>query len=196
MNTLLCAVSGVLSAVLITGACQAIAQQQRSVEMPAQIVDALVAEDETLRKCIESDGGVRETFKTTAISLDRDSSPEIMVRGISPCACGPKRCVNRIYRTIAGGYELLFKADYAQEIELRKYYENGYRNLWAAVYSHGSFTSVLYEYKYDGKQYRWDNCAMRFYIYAETRKGVPFSGRVRYHSRPQISAVGCDPLRP
>jgi hypothetical protein len=180
-------------AVLIIGNCQVFAQQRRSVEMPEQINDALVHEDGSVRKCIEVNGGVNRTFRTEAVNLNQDSFSEIMVHGISPCVCGPKKCVNRIYQKTGTGYELLFKADYAQEIELRKYYANGYRNLWAAVYMYGSFTSVLYEYKYDGKQYRWDNCAMRFYVYAEFVKGVPFSGRVRYHSRPQISAVGCDP---
>ena len=152
-----------------------------------------MSEDATVRKCVE-ENGVRKTFKTEWIDLSKDSSSEMMIRGISPCVCGPRKCVNRIYRTTENGYELLFKADYAQEIEPLKYYTNGYRNLWAAVYTHGPLTSMLYEYHYDGKQYRWAYCAMRMYMYTKRHKGLV--GPYRYHSRPAISMVGCDPLNP
>jgi hypothetical protein len=85
MNVLLRAVLGVLSAVLIIGNCQVIAQQRRSIEMPEQIKAALADEDELVRKCVEVNGGVKRTFRTEAVNLNRDSSSEIMVRGISPC---------------------------------------------------------------------------------------------------------------
>jgi hypothetical protein len=37
---------------------------------------------------------------------------------------------------------------------------------------------------------------MRFYYYSETVNGKPFSGRVRYHDKPSISWVGCNPINP
>jgi hypothetical protein len=185
-----------LTALILLGSSQAIAQKRRVVDMPDQILQALTSEDESVQKCINSIGNVRKIFKTEQVDLSKDSSSEIMVRGISPCVCGPKKCINRIYQKEKDRYELLFKADYAQEIELQKDYKNGYRNIWAAVYVYGSFTSVLYEYQYNGKQYEWDHCLMRFYIYSETRNGVPFSGRVRYHPRESISWVGCYPDNP
>ena len=193
MSIVLRSVWGVLSAALILGNCQAAAQHRRSVEMPEQIVKSLASEDEMVRKCVEGNG-VRKTFKAEWVDLSKDDSSEMMVRGISPCVCGPRKCVNRVYRKTENGYELLFKADYAQEIEPLKYYTNGYRNLWAAVYTHGPLTSVLYEYHYDGEQYRWAYCAMRFYMYTKWHKGV--AGPYRYHSRPSISMVGCDPRNP
>ncbi len=194
MTTLLRA-AGILSVMSILGNSQAVAQYRRTIEIPKQIVGALVNEDESVQKCIESSGGANKTFTTESVNLDKDKTSEIMVRATSPCVCAPKKCLNRIYRKTENGYELLFKADYAREIELQKYYTYGHRSLWAAVtYQSDRLTSVLYEYQYDGKQYQWDHCLMRFYVFADWRKGV--RGRVRYHSRPQISYVGCDPNNP
>jgi len=164
--------------------------------MPKQIIEALVTENQSVQECIDQSGGVKKTFKAESVDISKDKSSEIMVRAIAPCVCGPMKCINRLYRQTESGYELLLKADFGQEIEPQTLYTNGYRNLWAAVYMYREHTSVLYEYQYDGKQYRWDHCEMRFYVYSETKDGKPFSGRVRYHSSPSISWVGCDPNNP
>jgi len=177
------------------GASHTFAQKRRTVELPDQILESLSKEDETVRKCVADSRHVNRVFKTEAIDLSKDSTA-IMVRGISSCVCGPRKCVNRIYRPVGNGYELLLNADFAQEIEPHQLYTNGYRNLKAAVYVYHSYTSVLFEYQWDGKQYNWNHCEMRFYYHSETVKGVPFSGRVRYHKTPSQSWVGCNPLNP
>jgi hypothetical protein len=177
------------------GASNTFAQKRRTVEMPEQILESLTKEDERVRKCVDDSGSVGRVFKTEAIDLSKDSAA-IMVRGISSCVCGPRKCVNRIYRPAGNGYELLLNADFAQEIEPQTLYTNGYRNLWAAVYVYRSFTSVLYEYQWDGKQYKWDHCVWRNYYYAEHVNGGFFNGRVRLHQKPEMSWVGCNPLNP
>lgn len=185
-----------LAATLIVGTYSASAQKRNTVEMPNQIVHALVREDESVKSCIESSGGVSQTFRAESIDLSKaESTDEIVVRGISPCVCGPRRCINRIYRKEASVYSPLFKADYAQEIELRREdYTNGYRNLYPAVYMFSAFTSVLYAYQYDGHEYKWDHCEMRFYVYGKWNRGK--QGPVRYHQSPEISWVGCNPVNP
>lgn len=153
-------------------------------------------EDPAIEECMAKSGGPGRTFEIRKIELGKDKSKAVVVRGISPCVCGPRKCLNRIYRPNGDRVELLLNADFAQQIEPQDLYTNGYRNLWAAVYVYHSFTSVLYEYQFDGKQYRWDHCVMRFYYYSETVKGKPFTGRVRYHDKPSISWVGCNHSNP
>jgi hypothetical protein len=185
-----------LAVAVVWGSYSASGQNRHSVKLPNQIIDALVSEDESIKSCIGSSGGAARTFKAESIDLSKaESTDEIIVRGVSPCVCGPRRCINRIYQKEVSGYSLLFKADYAQEIELRpEEYTNGYRNLYPAVYVYSAFTSVLYVYQYDGREYKWDHCEMRFYVYGKWHKGK--QGPLRYHRRPQISWVGCYPLDP
>jgi hypothetical protein len=196
MKTLMCQTLCLLAVTLGLGSYSAQGQNRDSVKLPKQIIDALVSEDESVKSCVESSGGIARTFKAESIDLSKaESTGEIMVRGISPCVCGPRRCINRIYRKDATGYSPLFKADYAHEIELRREdYTNGYRNLYPAVYMYSAFTSVLYVYQYDGREYKWDHCEMRFYVYGKWNKGK--QGPRRYHQRPEISWVGCNPINP
>jgi hypothetical protein len=196
VGTFLRAAAIVSLVTLLLGTGQVFSQGRSRVETRDQILELLVKEDKALQECVEKSGGPGRTFKIEQLDLNRDKSKEIMVRGISPCVCGPRRCLNRIYRQDGARLELLLSADFAQQIEPQDLYTNGYRNLWAAVYMYHSFTSVLYEYQYDGKQYKWDHCVMRFYYYSEKVKGVHFSGRVRYHEKPSISWVGCNSLNP
>jgi len=189
--------TGLISFVIIVlAASQAFPQSPGRIETRDQIIELLLKENPTIQECIDRSGGPEKTFKIKPLDLNKDKSREIMLQGIAPCVCGPRRCLNRIYRQDANLLDLLLKADFAQEIEPQKVYSNGYRNLWAAVYMYHSFTSVLYEYQYDGKQYRWDHCLMRFFYYSETVNGKPFSGRVRYHTDQSISWVGCNPNDP
>ena len=181
--------------VLLLGANEAFPQSPR-IETRDQIIELLLKDYPAIQECIDKSGGPERTFKIEPLDLSKAKSPEIMVQGIAPCVCGPRKCLNRIYQQDTDRLDLLLNADFAQEFEPQKLYTNGYRNLWAAVHVFHSFTSVLFEYHYDGKQYRWDHCVMRFFYYAETRNGVPFSGRVRYHVRPSISWVGCNPNDP
>jgi len=182
--------------VLVLGAIEAFSQSPRAIETRDQIIGLLLKEKPAIQECIDKSGGPEKTFKIKPLDLNKDKSPEIMVQGIAPCVCGPRRCLNRIYRQDANRLDLLLNADSSQEIEPQKLYTNGSRNLWAAVYVYHSFTSVLFEYQYDGKKYRWDHCLMRFFYYSETVNGVPFSGRVRYHTDQSISWVGCNPNDP
>jgi hypothetical protein len=186
----------VISLVILVLSTGQVFSQGRSGVDRDQVLELLVKEDKAIQDCVEKSGGPGRTFKIEQPDLSKDKSKEIMVRGISPCVCGPRRCLNRIYRQDGNRLELLFSADFAQQIEPQKVYTNGYRNLWAATHVYHSFTSVLFEYQYDGKQYKWDHCVMRFYYHAEKKNGVHFSGRVRYHDKPSISRVGCDPLNP
>jgi hypothetical protein len=190
----MCKVIGLALVVFVLGNNQSIAQQRRAIEMPQDILTELLRSDVSVSDCIDRSGGVNRTFKVEQIDVSRNDPPAIMVRGISPCVCSAKRCLNRIYRQTEDGFKLLFQADYAQEIEVQKDYTNSYRNLWAAVYVYSSFTSVLYEYRYDGQGYKWDHCLMRFYVYSGWKKGQ--SEPVRYHQRPEISWVGCNPNNP
>ena len=181
---------------LLLSATQVFSHGRARVETRDQILELLVKEDRAIQECVAKSDGPDRTFKIEDVELSRDEPKAIMVRGISPCVCGPRRCINRIYRQDGDRLELLLSADFAQQIEPQKLYTNGYRNLWAAVYVYHSFTSVLFEYQYDGKQYKWDHCVMRFYYHAEKKNGVHFSGRVRYHDTPAISWVGCNPINP
>jgi hypothetical protein len=193
MRSLLRAAVCVSLTVFLAGS-QALAQKRRTVEIPNQILQ-LLKQDEPVRKCLDASERVDRVFKTETIDLSKDSTA-IMVRGISSCVCGPRKCINRVYRPAGSGYELLLNADFAQEIETHQLYTNGYRNLWAAVYVYHSFTSVLYEYQWDGKQYKWDHCVWRNYYYAEHVNGGFFNGRVRLHKKAETSWVGCNSLDP
>jgi hypothetical protein len=193
VRSLLCAAVCV-SLTVFLGGSQAFAQKRRTVQMPNQIFE-LLKQDEPVRKCLDASERVDRVFKTETIDLSKDSTA-IMVRGISACACGPRKCINRIYRPNGSGYELLLNADFAQEIEPQTLYTNGYRNLWAAVYIYRIYTSVLYEFQWDGKQYKWDHCVWRNYYHAEHVNGGFFNGRVRLHQKPETSWVGCNSLDP
>ena len=194
MRSLLHAVVCV-SVVGLIGASHTFGQNRRTVELPDQILESLTKENDTVGKCVADRRHVNRVFKTEAIDLSKDSTA-IMVRGISSCVCGPRKCVNRIYRPVGNGYELLLNADFAQEIEPQKLSTNGYRNLWAAVYVNHSFTSVLFEYQWDGTKYKWDHCVWRTYYYAEHVNGGFFNGRVGLHKKAETSWVGCNPLNP
>lgn len=182
--------------VFILGTAAAFPKSSRTAKTRDQILELLVKENTSIQECVDQSGGVDRTFQMKEVDLSDGEPNAIMVRGIAPCVCGPRKCLNRIYRPAGDRLELLLSADFAQAIEPQPLYTNSYRNLWAAVYMYHSFTSVLYEYQYDGQHYKWDHCVMRFYYYPETVNGKPFSGRVRYHDQPSISWVGCNPINP
>ena len=196
LGTLVHAAALVLLVTILVSTGQVFAQGRSREAARDQILELLVKEDAAIQECIAKSGGPDETFKIEQIEISKDKSKEIMVRGISPCVCGPRKCLNRIYRQDGDRLELLLSADFAQQIEPQSLYTNGYRNLWAAINVFHSLVSVLFEYQYDGKQYKWDHCVYRSYYYAEKKNGVHFSGRVRYHDKPSISWVGCNPINP
>jgi hypothetical protein len=167
----------------------AVAQKRQTVEVPRQIVQRLM-KDEDIKGFLEyrqeyRNSGLAKYLTAELIDLNRDGTSELIVRGINEI-CGATNCYTWIYRKVGNSYQMLLYAGFIQQIELKRTFTRGYRDIIASM--HGSaWDSDLTLYKFDGKQYRQVGCYTSTYLFKDK------SGGYRESKRPRINRVKCKP---
>jgi hypothetical protein len=163
----------------------AVAQKDRTVDVPKEIVQQLV-KDEELKEFIQlkPDGGA-ENLVAKPIDLDPDGIPELQVHEIGSI-CGAANCVTWIHRKAGACYQLLLDAGTIQDIQPQKTFTHDYRDIMTST--HGSaWDSGLELYKFDGKQYRRVAMLLPYISYKDKR------GNYREWKRPRITRAKCEP---
>jgi hypothetical protein len=162
-----------------------VAQKGRTVEVPKEIVQQLI-KDQELKEFIQlRPDGSAENLVAEPLDLDRDGKPELEVHGIGPGICGAANCVTWIYRKAANEYQMLLDAGSIQRVEPQNTFTKDYRDIITSM--HGSaWDSDLTLYKFDGKQYQRVGCFFRTYRYKDKR------GNYRESKLPIITRAKCE----
>ena len=178
------AITGVLCASFLLAVKSFAAQQRRTIEVPKEIVEQLM-QDEELRKLIHlGENGRADNLVAEPVELNRDGKPELKVHGIGDI-CGAANCETWIFRKVGNKYQMLLDAGSIQRIELQKTFSHGYRDLIASM--HGSACdSDLTLYKFDGQKYQRVTCFFRTYRYPDRR------GQMREWKQAKISRRECE----
>lgn len=162
------------------------AQKRRTVQVPKDIVQQLM-KDEDLKESIQlrPDGSV-ENLVAEQIDLNGDGKPELKVQGINSGICGNANCPTWVFRKLGSHYQMLLDAGAIQQIRLQNAFTHGYRDIITSM--HGSaWDSGETLYKFDGKRYQRVACFYRTYHYQDEH------GKIRELKRPKISRVKCEP---
>jgi hypothetical protein len=160
------------------------AQAPRSIAVPRQIVEQIIADSAFLEAMPRNQRTLAATLRTEALDLDGDGTPELQVHGIKSM-CGPNNCPTWIYRRASSGYERLLNAGAIQELEIQSKMSHGYHDIITAQHG-GALDSELRRYTFDGHEYRLAGCFSRRYSYLDAR------GRFHELKRPRITAMACE----
>ena len=104
-------------------------QEERTVEVPKEIVRQLLSGDEGLRKYVRvRPDGTAENLVAVPLELNGGGEPELEVHGTGSI-CGAQNCVAWVFRKTARGYEMLLDADSVQTVKPQKTSTRGYRDI-------------------------------------------------------------------
>jgi hypothetical protein len=170
---------------LLFSAVSSFAQERRKVDVPREIAEQLMSNDEDIKEMVKDKNYTADKLagelSAETIDLNDDGKSELIVQGL----CAPVgNCATWIYRKTGSGYQKLLEAE-AQVVRLRRTVTNGYHDVAFEV--HGSaYQSGIMIYKFDGKQYQLKECFDRDYSARDKR------GRFYTRKRPTITRMKCE----
>ena len=160
----LCAVAVVLATGIAAGAPRAAREQtlfnlespvKRPVRLPADVLRGLGTDEKVL--ALLTDGGTeakpvpREWFAGSAVHLNNDRLPDLVVQAKEPSLFGANMGPFWVYRNTGKGYGLVLRAD-ALTLEVLPGRTRGFRNIRTqAASARQVFTR---DFRYDGLAYR------------------------------------------
>lgn len=126
------------------------AQKGKIAKLPKELVLQMARDDKEIKSGLRKHGGnavrfAAKNFTAELIDLNRDGKPEWFISGTSSDYCGNRVCWEKIYREVAGKYELLL-GDRAVPLNT---FTNGYRDLEVGF---GPYIPTIFTY--DGKRYK------------------------------------------
>ena len=170
---------------LVTLSSAACAESRARATVPSQII-AQISRDTMLPETVDTARDSLSTYLVAVpLELNRDDTPELIVRGTRMMCGATGNCPVWIFRRSEGGFERLLYATTVQTIVAQSTVTRGYRDVLTS--GHGSATESEYTlYQFDGRVYRAIRCWVSSYRYVDSL------GEAHDLEQPRITPAACD----